>query len=178
MGRMSCKCTYLCMRCYSKMLFLISILLLFIRLHFKLERWMDYGPTIAAAFAARQEEMIQSDYYKNNKNDRDDEDGGMNTTNDVSALRKIILGCMRNARDAALLASQERTSSPRQQPEYQGRYHAENDHGRDHPNEGSPEKFHAASQSSKAGLYHQAFAGKSCISYYGVLILRTCLCRN
>eukprot|EP00985_Skeletonema_marinoi_P030666 scaffold33250_cov73-Skeletonema_marinoi.AAC.1 len=26
----------------------------------------------------------------------------MNTTNDVASLRKIILGCMRNARDAAL----------------------------------------------------------------------------
>lgn len=123
---------------------------------------MDYGPTIAAAFAARQEEMIESDYYKNNKNQRNDEDGGMNTTNDVSALRKIILGCMRNARDQALLASQERMGSPRQQPEYQGRYAEDETTRRDiRENEGSPEKFHAASQSSKAGLYHQAFAAES-----------------
>jgi hypothetical protein len=124
---------------------------------------MDYGPTIAAAFAARQEEMIQSDYYKNNKNERSDEDGGMNTTNDVSALRKIILGCMRNARDQALLASQERMSSPTRQPEYQGRYAEDQStrHEARSQNDGSTEKFHAASQSSKAGLYHQAFAAES-----------------
>lgn len=122
---------------------------------------MDYGPTIAAAFAARQEEMIQSDYYKNNKGERDDEDYGMNTTNDVSALRKIILGCMRNARDAALVASQERLGSPRQQPEYQGRYAGEKSTRREANTQSElPEKFHTSSQSSKTGLYHQAFAGK------------------
>lgn len=137
---------------------------------------MDYGPTIAAAFAARQEEMIQSDYYKNNKDKskHDEEYGGMNTTNDVSALRKIILGCMRNARDQALIASQERTERP-SEAEYQGRY-AEDTTTQDRVgrDEGSPEKFHTASKSSKAGIYHQAFAGKKCqIIYSYVFILTT-----
>jgi hypothetical protein len=134
-----------------------------VMLHFKLERWMDYGPTIAAAFAARQEEMIESDFYKNNEDKNKDEDGGMNMTNDVSALRKIILGCMRNARDAALVASQERTSSPRAQPEYQGRYAGDETTRRDpqRENGGSPEKFYTSTKSSKAGIYHQAFAAES-----------------
>ena len=126
---------------------------------------MDYGPTIAAAFAARQEEMIQSEYYKNNKdksNHDDEEYGGMNTANDVSALRKIILGCMRNARDQALIASHERTERPRE-AEYQGRYAEDaTTQGRAGRDEGSPEKFLTASKSSKAGIYHQAFAGKKC----------------
>jgi hypothetical protein len=39
---------------------------------FKLERWMDYGPTIAAAFAS-----------PNNK--------------EVEALRSVIVNCMKNA---------------------------------------------------------------------------------
>jgi len=73
-----------------------------VMLHFKLERWMDYGPTIAAAFAAREDEMMNSPTHR--RNGGGDGDGGMNTVNDVSALRKIILGCMRNARDAASAA--------------------------------------------------------------------------
>ena len=127
---------------------------------------MDYGPTIAAAFAARQEEMIQSSYYNNNGENatRLEEDGGMNTTNDVSALRKIILGCMRNARDAALVASQERVGvGPRMQPEYQGRYAADDNvrgGAADREVDGSSDKVRTLSHSSKAGLYHQAFAGK------------------
>ena len=36
-----------------------------------------------------------------------DSEDGFNTTNDVTALRKIILGCMRNARDYAMIASRE-----------------------------------------------------------------------
>jgi hypothetical protein len=80
------------------------------RLHFKLERWMDYGPTIAAAFAAREDDMINSPTHHRNGvtggNGCDSEDG-FNTTNDVTALRKIILGCMRNARDYAMIASRE-----------------------------------------------------------------------
>eukprot|EP00804_Cyclotella_cryptica_P005897 CCRYP_000179-RA/>CCRYP_000179-RA protein AED:0.04 eAED:0.04 QI:1067/1/1/1/0.66/0.75/4/192/431 len=138
-----------------------------VMLHFKLERWMDYGPTIAAAFAARQEEMIQSPYYNNNEENatRLEEDGGMNTTNDVSALRKIILGCMRNARDAALVASQDRVGvGHRMQPEYQGRY-AEDDNVRggvaDREEDDTSEKVRTLSHSSKAGLYHQAFAAES-----------------
>jgi hypothetical protein len=77
------------------------------RLHFKLERWMDYGPTIAAAFAAREEDMINSPSNRRRNGDGDGDEDGFNTTNDVSALRKIILGCMRNARDFALIASRE-----------------------------------------------------------------------
>lgn len=83
-----------------------------VMLHFKLERWMDYGPTIAAAFAAREEEMIHSPTHRKRRGgggnggggDNDDDDF-QNITNDVASLRKIILGCMRNARDAALVAS-------------------------------------------------------------------------
>ena len=70
---------------------------------------MDYGPTIAAAFAAREEEMINSP--TNQRRDGNgggvDNEDGFNTVNDVSALRKIILGCMRNARDFALIASRD-----------------------------------------------------------------------
>lgn len=105
-----------------------------VMLHFKLERWMDYGPTIAAAFAARQDEVgggIDNPYTTamggvvngggygdleggvsnrntrggNGGNDSSNSSNGYSTTNDVVALRKIILGCMRNARDAALTAS-------------------------------------------------------------------------
>lgn len=72
---------------------------------------MDYGPTIAAAFAAREDDMINSPTHHRNGvtggNGGDSEDG-FNTTNDVTALRKIILGCMRNARDYAMIASRER----------------------------------------------------------------------
>lgn len=71
---------------------------------------MDYGPTIAAAFAAREDDMINSPTHHRNGvtggNGGDSEDG-FNTTNDVTALRKIILGGMRNARDYAMIASRE-----------------------------------------------------------------------
>lgn len=84
-------------------------------LHFKLERWMDYGPTIAAAFAAREEEMMNSPTHRNRNRSGatavvDNEDG-FNTINDVASLRKIILGCMRNARDFALIASREQMAA-------------------------------------------------------------------
>jgi hypothetical protein len=94
------------------------------RLHFKLERWMDYGPTIAAAFAAREEDMVNSPTHKHRNGNVNvngsgggggggsgGDDDGFNTTNDVSALRKIILGCMRNARDFALIAGREQQDS-------------------------------------------------------------------
>jgi hypothetical protein len=69
---------------------------------------MDYGPTIAAAFAAREEEMINSPTHQRRDGSGDGEnEDGFNTVNDVSALRKIILGCMRNARDFALIASRD-----------------------------------------------------------------------
>ena len=73
---------------------------------------MDYGPTIAAAFAAREDDMINSPSHHRNGvtggNGGGDTEDGFNTTNDVTALRKIILGCMRNARDYAMIASRER----------------------------------------------------------------------
>lgn len=106
---------------------------------------MDYGPTIAAAFAAREEEMMNSPRNGGHA----DEDGMMNTTNDVASLRKIILGCMRNARDAALVASRE-------QPEmgeavgYRGRYDAEYQH----------RETRIPSTTASMG-YHQAFSAES-----------------
>ena len=80
---------------------------------------MDYGPTIAAAFAAREEDMVNSPTHKLRNGNGNvsggggggGDDDGFNTTNDVSALRKIILGCMRNARDFALIASREQQDS-------------------------------------------------------------------
>ena len=91
------------------------------RLHFKLERWMDYGPTIAAAFAAREEEMLNSPTHHRGRASGD----GQNDSNDVAALRKIILGCMRNARDAALVASQRQGTDMGEAVGYRGRYDEE-----------------------------------------------------
>lgn len=97
-----------------------------VMLHFKLERWMDYGPTIAAAFAARSEEMNMSNV--NGSNNRNNNNSNIdNSTNDVASLRKIILGCMKNARDAALVAQRYSPSGRGggerevEQP-YRGRY--------------------------------------------------------
>ena len=100
-----------------------------VMLHFKLERWMDYGPTIAAAFAAREEEMVHSptNHNRNSRNNGsrnggDEEEEFMNITNDVASLRKIVLGCMRNARDAALVASQGGGGGGDPEDVYRGRY--------------------------------------------------------
>lgn len=108
---------------------------------------MDYGPTIAAAFAAREEEMMNSPSHHRNGHD----DDGMNTSNDVSALRKIILGCMRNARDAALVAasSREPQTDMGEAVGYRGRYDAEYERDARIP-----------SGSSNIG-YHQAFSAES-----------------
>jgi len=110
---------------------------------------MDYGPTIAAAFAARQDEMVHSP--RHNQPSRE-----MNTTNDVASLRKIILGCMRNARDAALIATREQTDmgAPVSQQggaasEYRGRY--------DDEFKASPSR----QASGSMGLAHQAFSAES-----------------
>ena len=84
---------------------------------------MDYGPTIAAAFAAREEDMVNSPTHRRNGNADEDE---MNTSSDVSALRKIILGCMRNARDFALIASRDQRANEGDAAAYRGRYDAEN----------------------------------------------------
>lgn len=115
------------------------------RLHFKLERWMDYGPTIAAAFAAREEEMMNSPTHRRTGTDED----GMNTTNDVASLRKIILGCMRNARDAALVASRSQQTDMGEAVGYRGRYDEE--HQRE-----------ARIPSGSGNMaYHQAFSAES-----------------
>lgn len=113
-----------------------------VMLHFKLERWMDYGPTIAAAFAAREEEMMNSPSHRG-------DGGGMNDTNDVSALRKIILGCMRNARDAALVASRREESDMGEAVGYRGRY--DEDHQRETRIPSGPGNMG----------YHQAFSAES-----------------
>mmetsp|Transcript_37071 Transcript_37071/g.66755 ORF Transcript_37071/g.66755 Transcript_37071/m.66755 type:complete len:584 (-) Transcript_37071:195-1946(-) len=117
-----------------------------VMLHFKLERWMDYGPTIAAAFAAREEEMMNSPSHGR----RGGDDDGMNTSNDVAALRKIVLGCMRNARDAAqsaMVASRQQ-SDMGEAVGYRGRYDAE--HQRDARIPSGP---------SNMG-YHQAYSAE------------------
>jgi hypothetical protein len=124
-----------------------------IRLHFKLERWMDYGPTIAAAFAAREEEMMNSPTHRRHE---DVDEDGMHTSNDVSALRKIILGCMRNARDFALIASRDLASRDQRADMgdeaggYRGRYDAE-------------EQLRDSRIPSGSGNmgYHQAFSAES-----------------
>ena len=127
------------------------------RLHFKLERWMDYGPTIAAAFAARQEEMIHSPSSRNarSENVSNEEGDDMDSTNDVAALRKIILGCMRNARDAALVASQEHIGwtnpvSGEEAP-YRGRYGEDAEFQREMGSRGGA--------SGRGGAYHPAYPG-------------------
>lgn len=117
-----------------------------VMLHFKLERWMDYGPTIAAAFAAREEEMMNSPTHRRGGDDQD----FMNASNDVAALRKIILGCMRNARDAALIATQRAEQSDMAEAVgYRGRYDAEYDRDTRVP-----------TGSGNMG-YHQAFSAES-----------------
>lgn len=119
-----------------------------VMLHFKLERWMDYGPTIAAAFAAREEEMVNSPHNHGRA-----EKGEMNTSNDVAALRKIILGCMRNARDAAVIASQRQhdASGGAETAGHRGRYDGEVDRDSRRPSGGS-----------NANLgFHQAFSAES-----------------
>lgn len=109
---------------------------------------MDYGPTIAAAFAASQDEMIQSPSSQGATDET-----GMNTSNDVSSLRKIILGCMRNARDAALVVHVDHTNNPSSPTaaaspgrEYTGRY---------------DEEFSGTSRNGKDPLHHQAFSAES-----------------
>ena len=113
---------------------------------------MDYGPTIAAAFAARQDEMVHSP--RHNQPSRE-----MNTTNDVASLRKIILGCMRNARDAALIATREQTDMGApisQQGEYRGR-HDDEFRNRGSNAAGSPRR----QSSGTMGMAHQAFSAES-----------------
>jgi len=115
-----------------------------VMLHFKLERWMDYGPTIAAAFAAREDEMMNSP-----RNGDRTADGGMNTVNDVASLRKIILGCMRNARDAASAVVASRANpSDNEEARMRGRYDAERQR-----------EVHVPASSGNMG-YHQAFGAE------------------
>jgi hypothetical protein len=115
---------------------------------------MDYGPTIAAAFAAKEEEMMHSPTHRRHE---DVDEDGMHTSNDVSALRKIILGCMRNARDFALIASRDLASRDHQSDgvegeagAYRGRYDAE-------------EELRETRIPSGPGNmgYHQAFSAES-----------------
>jgi len=143
-----------------------------VMLHFKLERWMDYGPTIAAAFAAREEEMVHSPTHRNNNNrrggnnnnnggygDEDDADNFMNTTNDVASLRKIILGCMRNARDAALVASHGSGRLGEADDMYRGRYSNE---GGDFVNNAAAGRGIMNDRSGTVNMgYHQAFSAES-----------------
>mmetsp|Transcript_6248 Transcript_6248/g.9393 ORF Transcript_6248/g.9393 Transcript_6248/m.9393 type:complete len:575 (+) Transcript_6248:92-1816(+) len=135
-----------------------------VMLHFKLERWMDYGPTIAAAFAAREEEMVHSPTHRNN-NRRGGNGGGndngeeyMNTTNDVASLRKIILGCMRNARDAALGAQRGGGGGD---DVYRGRYSTDRE---DYRND-TAGAHRGGSMNDRSGAanmgYHQAFSAES-----------------
>jgi len=107
---------------------------------------MDYGPTIAAAFAAREDEMMNSPSHRR----RGDDDDGMNTSNDVSALRKIILGCMRNARDAALVATRGQ-SGMGEAVAFRGRYDTENQ---------AATRIPTSERSGNIG-YHQAFSAES-----------------
>lgn len=152
---------------------------------------MDYGPTIAAAFAAREEEMIHSPTHRGNRDrnrgynrgdggvdvnigdgdgekEIEEDDGYMDTTNDVASLRKIILGCMRNARDAALVASRrvvgegggrgrnEYGAAVAEEDAYRGRY--SNDGG--HYNNDDARGVDNRSGSANMG-YHQAFSAES-----------------
>ena len=129
-----------------------------VMLHFKLERWMDYGPTIAAAFAAREEEMMNSPTHRRNGT-ADDEDGMMNTTNDVTALRKIILGCMRNARDAALVASQgQQRDMGNVSGEYRGRYNESDYHQQQQQQQQNQTRIPSGPRNMG---YHQAFSAES-----------------
>ena len=124
---------------------------------------MDYGPTIAAAFAAREEEMVHSPTHRNN-NRRGNGGGGndgeeyMNTTNDVASLRKIILGCMRNARDAALGAQRGGGGG---EDVYRGRYSTD----REDYNNDTAGAHRGGSMNDRSGAanmgYHQAFSAES-----------------
>mmetsp|Transcript_6246 Transcript_6246/g.9383 ORF Transcript_6246/g.9383 Transcript_6246/m.9383 type:complete len:571 (+) Transcript_6246:92-1804(+) len=131
-----------------------------VMLHFKLERWMDYGPTIAAAFAAREEEMVHSPTHRNNNRRGGGNDGEeyMNTTNDVASLRKIILGCMRNARDAALGAQRGGGGGD---DVYRGRYSTDRE---DYRND-TAGAHRGGSMNDRSGAanmgYHQAFSAES-----------------
>ena len=123
---------------------------------------MDYGPTIAAAFAAREEEMLNSPSHNRNGGTAN-ADGEMNTTNDVTALRKIILGCMRNARDAALVASrgQQRDMGIVSQDDgYRGRYHETGTAGGNDYHQSQNRESRIPSGSGNMG-YHQAFSAES-----------------
>ncbi len=115
---------------------------------------MDYGPTIAAAFAAREEEMMNSPTHRRHE---DVDEDGMHTSNDVSALRKIILGCMRNARDFALIASRDLALRDHRSNgvggeagAYRGRYDAEEE----------LRETRIPSGTGNMG-YHQAFSAES-----------------
>eukprot|EP00577_Skeletonema_sp_RCC1716_P007912 CAMPEP_0113371500 /NCGR_PEP_ID=MMETSP0013_2-20120614/44_1 /TAXON_ID=2843 ORGANISM="Skeletonema costatum, Strain 1716" /NCGR_SAMPLE_ID=MMETSP0013_2 /ASSEMBLY_ACC=CAM_ASM_000158 /LENGTH=583 /DNA_ID=CAMNT_0000253349 /DNA_START=56 /DNA_END=1807 /DNA_ORIENTATION=- /assembly_acc=CAM_ASM_000158 len=133
-----------------------------VMLHFKLERWMDYGPTIAAAFAAREEEMVHSPTHRNNNRrgggGGNDGEEYMNTTNDVASLRKIILGCMRNARDAALGAQRGGGGG---EDVYRGRYSTDREDYRNN----TAGAHRGGSMNDRSGAanmgYHQAFSAES-----------------
>lgn len=131
-----------------------------VMLHFKLERWMDYGPTIAAAFAAREEEMVHS---PTNHRNRDGGEGNeyMNATNDVASLRKIILGCMRNARDAALVARRNGGDNEVSEDMYRGRYSSDRDAYATPTNDNAARGTMNDRSGSKNMGYHQAFSAES-----------------
>ena len=81
---------------YSSLTYLLC-LLTFVRSHshqFKLERWMDYGPTIAAAFASPD-------------------------VREVRDLRRCIIDIMRNCPQNPMLVQQQRAAANAQQA---GRY--------------------------------------------------------
>ena len=131
-----------------------------VMLHFKLERWMDYGPTIAAAFAAREEEMVHSPTNRRGGGGDGNGEEYMNVTNDVASLRKIILGCMRNARDAALVA---RRGGDEVEDVYRGRYSSDHDDYNTTNNSSSGSR--GGTMNDRSGSvnmgYHQAFSAES-----------------
>lgn len=112
---------------------------------------MDYGPTIAAAFAAREEEMMNSSQNRNR-----DADGNMNTANDVSSLRKIILGCMRNARDAAAAASRGERLDMGEAVGMRGRYDAEHRRETRVPTSSGNMGYHQAFSAERSERRHMA----------------------
>lgn len=132
---------------------------------------MDYGPTIAAAFAAREEEMVHSPTHRGNNRGGGRENNDVdftNTTNDVASLRKIVLGCMRNARDAALVASRGGGGGGEGETEdvYRGRYSGNEGGGGDYNNAaraaavGGGGTMNDRSGAKNMG-YHQAFSAES-----------------
>eukprot|EP00986_Skeletonema_menzelii_P010828 scaffold5409_cov142-Skeletonema_menzelii.AAC.6 len=132
-----------------------------VMLHFKLERWMDYGPTIAAAFAAREEEMVHSPTNRNRGGGDGNGDEYMNVTNDVASLRKIILGCMRNARDAALVARRGGGGEDEVEDVYRGRYSSDRDDYNTTNNAAAARGTMNDRSGSKNMGYHQAFSAES-----------------